>query len=103
MATAPVTRRTRPPAARHAPCSARSAAAPRRRSTAYGSRASRPPPADAGCAPSRSASRLEAVLGLAARTLRVEVQVETPQAILGPDGTALVARMVHAAAGRCTG
>jgi len=50
-----------------------------------------------------AASRLEAVLGLAARTLRFEVQVETPQAILGPDGTALVARMVHAAAGRCTG
>lgn len=50
-----------------------------------------------------AASRLEAVLGLAAGTLRFEVQVETPQAILGPDGTALVARMVHAAAGRCTG
>ena len=28
--------------------------------------------------------------------LRFEVQVETPQSILGPDGTALVARMVHA-------
>ena len=50
-----------------------------------------------------AASRLEAVLGLAAGTLRFEIQVETPQAILGPDGTALVARMVHAAAGRCTG
>jgi hypothetical protein len=32
-----------------------------------------------------------------------EIQVETPQSILGPDGTALVARMVHASAGRCTG
>ena len=41
--------------------------------------------------------------GLAEGTLRFEIQVETPQSILGPDGTALVARMVHAAAGRCTG
>lgn len=50
-----------------------------------------------------AASRLEAVLDLASGVLRFEVQVETPQAILGSDGTALVARMVHAAAGRCTG
>jgi citrate lyase beta subunit len=35
--------------------------------------------------------------------LRFEVQVETPQSILGPDGTALVARMVHAAGERLTG
>ena len=35
-------------------------------------------------------------------TLRFEIQVETPQAVVGPDGTALVARMIHAAAGRCT-
>ncbi|HEY1566425.1 MAG TPA: hypothetical protein VGF68_05385 [Solirubrobacteraceae bacterium] len=34
--------------------------------------------------------------------LRFEIQVETPQSILGPDGAALVARMVHASAGRCT-
>jgi uncharacterized protein DUF6986 len=34
--------------------------------------------------------------------LRFEIQVETPQSILSPDGTALVARMVHASAGRCT-
>ena len=40
------------------------------------------------------------MLGLAAGTLRFEIQVETPQAILGPDGTALVARMVHAGGGR---
>ena len=32
-----------------------------------------------------------------------EIQVETPQAILGPDGTALIAPMVHAAEGRCAG
>jgi citrate lyase beta subunit len=35
--------------------------------------------------------------------LRFEVQVETPQSILGPDGTALVARMVHAGGARLTG
>ena len=35
--------------------------------------------------------------------LRFEIQVETPQAVLGPDGTALVARMVHAGGGRLTG
>ncbi|MEU8050095.1 MULTISPECIES: DUF6986 family protein [Micromonospora] len=35
--------------------------------------------------------------------LRFEIQVETPQAVLGADGTATVARMVHAAAGRCVG
>ena len=47
--------------------------------------------------------RLESGLGLHSGALGFEIQVETPQAILGPDGTALVARMVHAAAGRCTG
>jgi citrate lyase beta subunit len=35
--------------------------------------------------------------------LRFEIQIETPQAILGADGTALVARMVHAAGRRCAG
>ena len=35
--------------------------------------------------------------------LRFEVQVETPQSILGPDGTALVARMVHVGGDRITG
>jgi citrate lyase beta subunit len=35
--------------------------------------------------------------------LPFEIQVETPQAILGPDGTALIAPMVHAAEGRCVG
>lgn len=49
------------------------------------------------------AGRLEAGLGLVAGSLRFEIQVETPQAVLGPDGTALVARMIHASAGRCTG
>jgi citrate lyase beta subunit len=41
--------------------------------------------------------------GLPRGTLRFEVQVETPQCVVGADGTALVARMVHAADGRCTG
>jgi citrate lyase beta subunit len=44
---------------------------------------------------------LEAAYDLA--PLRFEVQVETPQAIVGSDGTALVAPMIHAAAGRCAG
>ena len=34
--------------------------------------------------------------------LRFEVQVETPQAVLGADGTATVARLVHAARGGAT-
>jgi len=35
--------------------------------------------------------------------LDLELQVETPQAVLGPDGTATLARMVHAAGHRLTG
>ncbi|WP_353510236.1 aldolase/citrate lyase family protein [Intrasporangium sp.] len=46
---------------------------------------------------------LESAHRLAPGRLRFEVQVETPQAILGADGTALVARMIHAGAGRVTG
>ncbi|WP_326559606.1 DUF6986 family protein [Micromonospora sp. NBC_01796] len=46
--------------------------------------------------------RLEAAHGLPVRTLRFEVQVETPPAVLGSDGTATVARMIGAARGRCT-
>jgi len=41
--------------------------------------------------------------GVAHGSLLFEIQVETPQAILGADGTALVARMIRAAEGRCTG
>ncbi len=48
------------------------------------------------------ASRWRQASGSAAGAIRFEIQVETPQAICGPDGTALVARMVHASAGRCT-
>jgi citrate lyase beta subunit len=47
--------------------------------------------------------RIEAAHGLAPATLRFEIQVETPQSILGPDGTALVARMIGAAPARVTG
>jgi len=47
--------------------------------------------------------RIEGAQGLAEGTLRFEVQVETPQSILGPDGTALVARMIHAAPTRVVG
>jgi citrate lyase beta subunit len=46
--------------------------------------------------------RLEESLGIDDRRLGFEIQVETPQSILGPDGTALVARMIHASDGRCT-
>ena len=38
-----------------------------------------------------------------ASELKFEIQVETPQAILGSDGTALIARMINAGAGRVTG
>jgi citrate lyase beta subunit len=47
--------------------------------------------------------RIEEAHGLASGTLRFEIQIETPQSILGPDGTALVARMIHAAPGRVVG
>jgi citrate lyase beta subunit len=40
---------------------------------------------------------------LAVKPLRFEIQIETPQSVLAPDGSALVARMVHAADGRCSG
>jgi citrate lyase beta subunit len=45
--------------------------------------------------------RVEQAAG--AGRLRFEIQVETPQSILSPDGAALVARMVHASDGRCAG
>ncbi|GAA1443433.1 DUF6986 family protein [Nocardiopsis tropica] len=43
---------------------------------------------------------LEERLGLEAGRLRFELQIETPQSILLPDGTAAVARMIHAGQGR---
>ena len=47
--------------------------------------------------------RLESSYGLDEGALRFEIQVETPQAVLLADGTAAVAAMVHASAGRCAG
>ncbi|MFJ9392169.1 DUF6986 family protein [Nocardioides sp. NPDC101246] len=48
-------------------------------------------------------SALEVAHGIEAGSLRFEIQVETPQAILGSDGTALIARMIAAGSGRVTG
>lgn len=48
-------------------------------------------------------SRLETAYGLRDGALRFEVQVETPQAVLAADGTALVARLAHGSSGRLTG
>jgi citrate lyase beta subunit len=47
--------------------------------------------------------RIETAHGLTPGTLRFEIQVETPQSILGADGTALVARMIHAVPTRVVG
>jgi citrate lyase beta subunit len=46
---------------------------------------------------------LEATYGLGDGRLRFEIQIETAQSILLPDGTAAVARMIAAAQGRCVG
>lgn len=51
----------------------------------------------------RMCRELEKASGLAERTLGFEIQIETPQSICGPDGSALVARLVHAADRRCIG
>ncbi|MGX6601052.1 DUF6986 family protein [Micromonosporaceae bacterium Da 78-11] len=47
--------------------------------------------------------KLEKSYGLAAGTLTFEIQIELPSAVLAADGTATVARLITAAAGRCTG
>lgn len=46
---------------------------------------------------------LESAYGLRDGQLGLELQVETPQAVLGPDGRATLAPMVHAAGARCRG
>ena len=46
---------------------------------------------------------LERGQGLPDGCLTFEIQVETPQTVLGGDGTVPVARMIHAAAGRVSG
>ncbi len=48
-------------------------------------------------------ARLEAAYGLPDHRLRFEIQVETPQAVLAYDGTAPLARMIHAGDGRVSG
>ena len=50
-----------------------------------------------------AAECLEKDLELTSGSLRFELQVETPRAVLGSDGTAPVARMIHASSGRCAG
>ncbi|MFI0720500.1 DUF6986 family protein [Streptomyces sp. NPDC021224] len=46
--------------------------------------------------------QFERSAGLPGGRIRFEVQIETTQAVLGPDGTATVARLAEAAAGRLT-
>jgi citrate lyase beta subunit len=48
-------------------------------------------------------TELEQAHGMPAGSLRFEIQVETPQTVLGADGTVPVARMIHAAGGRVSG
>lgn len=46
---------------------------------------------------------VETSRGLAPGALRLEIQVEVPQAVVGPDGRIPLAGMIRAAAGRCEG
>lgn len=46
--------------------------------------------------------QLEQLHQLSPGSIRFELQIETPQAILGSDGVATVAAMIHTAAGRAT-
>ncbi|HEY3708771.1 MAG TPA: aldolase [Amycolatopsis sp.] len=48
-------------------------------------------------------ARLESAYELDEGSLRFEVQIETAQSILAHDGTVSVARIIQAAAGRCSG
>jgi hypothetical protein len=51
----------------------------------------------------RITERIEKTYGLADGSLRFELQVELPQTVVGPDGVATVARLIHASQGRCEG
>ncbi|MEU8827742.1 aldolase/citrate lyase family protein [Streptomyces sp. NPDC048636] len=51
----------------------------------------------------RLCEEFERARGLAPGRLGFEIQIETTQAVLGPDGRATVARMIDAAQGRATG
>ncbi len=55
------------------------------------------------CAMARLCEAFEKAHGLAAGRIGFEIQIETTQAILGPDGSATVARLIDAAEGRATG
>ncbi|MGV9415812.1 DUF6986 family protein [Nocardia sp. NPDC003693] len=46
---------------------------------------------------------MESAHGLPERSLRFELQIESPQAVVAADGTATVARAIALSAGRCTG
>ena len=46
---------------------------------------------------------LEKTHGIASGTLRFELQIESPQAVIAADGSATVARAIQHSAGRCTG
>jgi hypothetical protein len=46
---------------------------------------------------------LELAYGFPPGRIGLELQIETPQAVLGPDGRATLALMVHAAGSRCRG
>ncbi|MGV9681043.1 DUF6986 family protein [Nocardia sp. NPDC003482] len=51
----------------------------------------------------RLCEELECAHGLPSGALRFELQIESPQAVIAPDGSATVARAIHRAAGRCSG
>jgi hypothetical protein len=51
----------------------------------------------------RSCAALERKLKLRAGSLELELMIETPQSILGPDGTSALRRLVRAGGGRVTG
>jgi citrate lyase beta subunit len=51
----------------------------------------------------RLCEEFEKARGLAGGRIGFEIQIETTQSILGPDGTATVARLIDAADGRATG
>ncbi|MFB8006664.1 DUF6986 family protein [Nocardia sp. NPDC056000] len=46
---------------------------------------------------------IESAHGLPERSLKFELQIESPQAVIAADGTATVAQAIHRSAGRCTG
>ena len=51
----------------------------------------------------RICARLEQIYGLSPGALRFELQIEVPQAVISADGAVTVARLIHAADGRCEG